>query len=265
MVWRGEVETHAGFGLDGFVVVELGAVVGGKCLDVYVVALDEPNGTLVELCGGSGAELSDQDVLGLSLDHSGDAVLVVGADDGVDFPMAESGAILGPQWALGDVALACEDPPGIVGSIAFAALLSSVPEVGVEVAAVDAVVPDVAVDSFMADVEYAMESKPAGDLLRTPIEAYQQDDDLQMPIGEAPVSPGLGASAAGSADGFARPVGPIGALIAPDLARDARSVASELDSDGALGEPLQAQGGDHIPLSRGDLVISHCIIPLLAG
>ena len=265
VVWCGEVEFHAGFGLDGFVVVEFGAVVGCECSDGSVVALDEPNDALVELCSSSCAEFSDQDVLGFSLDQGGDAVLVVSADDGVDFPVAESGAIFSPRRAFGDVALACEDATGIVGSIAFSALFSSVPEVGVEVAAVDAVIPDVAIDGLMADIEHAMESKPAGDLLGAPIEAQQQDDDLQVPVGEAPVSPGLGAPAVGAGDGLARPIGPIGALIALEFTGNTRAVASELDSDGALREPLHAQGGNHIPLSRGDLAIPHCIIPLLAG
>ena len=163
------------------------------------------------------------------------------------------------------MAFVCMDSPGIVGSIAFSALLARLSEVGVEAATVDAVVPDVAVDGLMADVEHTMEPKPAGDLLGAPIEAQQQDDDLKMLVGELPVSPGLGAPTAGAADGLARPIGPIGALIALEFTANARAVASELDSDGALREPLHAQGGNHIPLSRGVLVITHCIIPLLGG
>jgi len=264
-MWCREIEGGTGFSFDVFVVMELGAVVGGECLDLSDLAKDEPNDSPVELCRGAGAELSDDDVLRLSLDHGGDTVMVVGTDDGVDFPMPDSRAIHGAWWALGDVTFPGKDPTGIVGSIAFATLLESLSEVGVELAAADAVVPDVAINSFVADVEDSVQAQPAGDLLWAPVEAQQRDDHLQVPVGEAPVSPGVGASAARSADGLARSVTSVNALIAPDFSRNRRAVAPELLGDGALGESLQAQRGDHIPLCRGDLAISHSIVPFLGG
>ena len=100
VVWGREVERGSGSGLDGFVVVELGAVVSGEGPDGSFLAMNELSDSAIELCGGSGAELFDQDVFGFSLDHCGDAVLVVGSDDGIDFPVAEAGAILSTGRAL---------------------------------------------------------------------------------------------------------------------------------------------------------------------
>lgn len=123
MVWGGELETRSGFVLDGGVRVEFGAVVGGDGSGGGLFALDERDDLSVEFVGGARSQLSDDDVLGLSFDQGNDAVTVMGAHDGVRFPMAEARAVLGTRWALRDVALVGENSPRIGAPIAFSAFL----------------------------------------------------------------------------------------------------------------------------------------------
>ena len=112
MVWCSEIEAHTGFVLDSVISVELGSVVGGDCPESVPIAFDERNDLSIELSGGARAELSDDDVLRFTLDQGDDAVTVVSAHDGIGFPMAEAGAVVGPRGTLGDMALVGEDPPG---------------------------------------------------------------------------------------------------------------------------------------------------------
>ena len=265
MVWCGEVEARAGFVFDSGVGVEFGAVVGGYGFDCGLLALDERNDLSIELIGGTRAQLSDDDVFGLTFDQSDDAVPVMSAHDSVRFPMAEARAVLGAWRALGDVAHIGQYSPGIGAAVALAALLRGLAQALVEASPVTAVVPDVAVDSLMADVEYAVEAQPAGDLLGTPVQAQQGNDHLQMPIGEAPVAPGMRAAGEGAAISFAGTVGAVVALIAANLPEHGAAVASKLVGDGGQGESLHAQSGDHIPLPGGDLAVVHRRGPLLAG
>ncbi len=265
MVWSGEVEAHTGFVFDVAVGVEFGAIVGGHGFHLSRLAIDEFNDFSIQFGGGARAELADDDVFGLSLDHGDDAVAVIGADDGIGFPVAEAGAVLSAWRALRDVALIREDPAGIGASVAFSASFRSLAEMEVEAPAVAAIVPDVSVDGLMADVEYAVEAQPAGDLLRAPVETQQGDDHLEVLVGETPVAPGVGAPAAGAAIGLAGAVVAIVTVIAADLPGNGAAVAAELPGDGGLRESLHAQSGDHIPLSGGDLEIAHRKIPLLAG
>lgn len=83
MVWSGEVEARTGFLFDGGVGVELCAVVCGDGSDCGSFALDESDDRSIELGGGARTQLSDDDVLGLSLDQGDDAVPVVGTHNGV--------------------------------------------------------------------------------------------------------------------------------------------------------------------------------------
>ncbi len=161
MVWCSEIEAHTGFVLDSVISVELGSVVGGDCPESVPIAFDERNDLSIELSGGARAELSDDDVLRFTLDQGDDAVTVVSAHDGIGFPMAEAGAVVGPRGTLGDMALVGEDPPGIGGSVAFSALFCGVAQVGVEVPTIAAVVPDMTVDGLVADVEDAVQAQPA--------------------------------------------------------------------------------------------------------
>lgn len=123
MVGIGEVESDTGLVFDMLIGMELGAVVGGNCCEGALLATDKLNDFLIELGGGPGSELPDEEVFGFSFDDGDDAVVIVGAKDGVDFPMAEARAILSTRGSLRDVALSGEDPPRIVGSVAFPAFL----------------------------------------------------------------------------------------------------------------------------------------------
>ena len=265
MVRGREVEARAGFVFDGGVGVELGPVVGGDSSDFRSFALDEGDDLSIELVGGARAQLADDDVLGFTFDEGDDAVPVMSAHDSVRFPMAEAGAVLGTRWALGNVALIGEYSPGIGAPVALPALLRGLAQALVKPPPVIAVVPDVAVDSLMADIEDPVEAQPAGDLLGTPVLAQQRSDHLQLALGEAPIAPGMRASGAGAAIGFAGTVGAIVALIAANLPGHGAAVVSDLVGDSGQGESLHAQSGDHIPLSGGDLAVVHRSRPLLAG
>ena len=54
---------------------------------------------------GSGVELGDHDVAGLTIDEREDAVLV-GSEDGVAFQVADAGPVLGTGRSFGDGTLA---------------------------------------------------------------------------------------------------------------------------------------------------------------
>ena len=265
MIWGSEVEARTDFVFDSGVGVELGAVIGGDGFDRGPLALDERNDLPIELIGGTRAQLSDDDVFGLTLNQGDDAVPVMGAHDGVRLPMAEAGSVVGAKRALGDVALIGQDSPGIGASVAFPALLRGLAQESVKAPAVAAVVPDVTIDGLVTDIENTLEAQPAGDLLRAPVQAQQGNDHLQMPVGEAPIAPGMGASGASAPFGLAGSVGAVVTLIAVQLPGDRAAVASNLVGDGGQGESLHAQSGDHIPLSGGDLAVVHRSRPLLAG
>ena len=44
-------------------------------------------------------------------------MLVVAADDGIQLPMSNPGAVVCTDWSLGDVALVGHDTAGIIGPI----------------------------------------------------------------------------------------------------------------------------------------------------
>ena len=72
-----------------------------------------------------------------------------------------------------------QDTARIVCTIALA-LFSGLSEMGVKLAAEVAVVPDISVDSGVTNEKDAVDAKPAGDLLRAPIQAQQAGDDLEL-------------------------------------------------------------------------------------
>ena len=84
-----EEEADAGGALELSVIVELGAVVGGDGFEQRWVAAHEPQSPSIGVLFGSGSELADEDVAGFALDEGQEAVLIAGADDGVDLPVAD--------------------------------------------------------------------------------------------------------------------------------------------------------------------------------
>jgi hypothetical protein len=265
MVRCSEVEVGAGGLFDFAVLMELGAVVGGEGSDVAGLALDQGDDAFVQFVGCAGFEFADEGVFGFAFDHAEDAVVVVGADNGVDFPVAESGTVFGAGWTLGDVAFSRQDAAGIDGAVAFTALFAGLAQMGIEVAAVEVVIPDEAVDGFMADREDPVPAQPAGDLLGAPIQTQKGANQLQVTVGKMPVAARLAAPTSGTAVGLTGAIVTVVAAVAPDLAADGTAVSTQAPGYIGVAESLQTHGGNHISLFGGDLVIPHGKCPLLGG
>jgi hypothetical protein len=101
MMGIGEVEDGIADALDGAAIVELGSVVGADGADASLFVAIHLDDASVEFGGSTSLELSDE---GISGDHGNDAITVVGAHDGIDFPVADTGALFRASWAVGDVA-----------------------------------------------------------------------------------------------------------------------------------------------------------------
>ena len=113
----------------------------------------------VELSDSSVAELADDEISDLSLDEGDDAVLS-GAEHGIDLPVTEEGSVLGSSGSLGDVTLTGEATTGVIGAVAFPALLAGLSKEFVAQAPTALVTPDVAVDGLVADAEDAILAEP---------------------------------------------------------------------------------------------------------
>lgn len=119
MVGRAEVEFDASGVFDGCVIVELGTVICSNGSYPALLSADQLNHSAVEFSGGTCLELADDEVLSFTLHEGDDAVLVVAAHDGVDFPVAYPRAVLCGLRPFGDMPLASHDAPGIIGPVAF--------------------------------------------------------------------------------------------------------------------------------------------------
>lgn len=118
--------------LDEFVVMELGAIIGGDGFEVFGESAHQLEGSGIGLLLGTGLELADEQVPGSSLDEADDAVFGVLADDGVDLPVAGFEALLDSGRSFADVAFAGESAAGVIGPVAFAASFSGATQVGEE-------------------------------------------------------------------------------------------------------------------------------------
>jgi len=260
----GEIEGSAGGLLEGGVVVELGAVVGGDGLEALRMAAYESQSAAIGVFLGSSSELADHEVAGFAIDDSDEAVVIALADDGIDFPVADLGALFGGERSLADVSFAGEAPATVVGAVAFTPSLAGAAQVCVQRAAQHAITPDVTVDGLVTDAQRVAQS--AADLLWAPAFAKQSFDGTQIGAGEALITSGAGASAGGALDGLARPVMTIPAgAVALEFSADAAAVAAELASDLRLVETLPSQGRENISFLGGDLAVRHRRLPCLGG
>src|SRR5574337_1149103 len=245
MVRVGEVEAHAGLCLDLFVVVELGAVVGGEGLEAPSMFANQPHSALGQFGLAAIRQFADQGVAGLAFDQGHDAVLAAGAHHGVDFPVSGFAAILDARRPFADVPLAGEAAAAVVATIALAPLLAGAAQVLVQPSATPFVAPDVLVDGLVTARKHVVAPQVAGNLLRTP-QVWEQAFDQAERVGpEAPIAPRSRTPAAGAASGFARPVGAIVAAVAAKLARDAAGVSAQLARNPRGAVPLRSQGGEH--------------------
>src|SRR5574337_857611 len=263
MVRVGEIEAHACLLFDAFVVMELGAVVGGDGLEAPSMFANQPHSAFGQFGLAAVSQFADQGVAGLAFDQGHDAILAAGAHHGVDFPVCGFAAILDARRPFADVPLAGEAAAAVVATIALAPLLAGAAQVLVQPSATPFVAPDVLVDGLVTDRKHVVAPQVAGNLLGAP-QVWEQALDQAERVGpEAPIAPR--SPAAGVASGFTRPVGAIVATVAAKLARDAAGVSAQLARNPRGAVPLRSQGGEHIPLSRGDLAIRHVDDSLLAG
>ena len=95
-----EVEARTGGVLDFLELVELRSVVSGDSTNEEHLTLNELYEPPIEFGGASSTKLADDGVSGFPLYERHDAVPVVGADDGVDFPVPEPGTIISAARSL---------------------------------------------------------------------------------------------------------------------------------------------------------------------
>ena len=212
----------------------------------------------------SSSELADEEVAGFAVDDTDETVVTALADDGVDFLVADLGALLGCGRTLADVSFAGETAAAVVGAVVFAALLAGATKVGVQGAAQAPISPDVAVDRLVADAQGA--AQPAADLLGAPPLPKQGFDTPQMRARKALITPGARATAGGALDSLAWTVAAVEAgTVALEFAADRAAVAAQLASDLGLVETLLSPGRENKPFLGGDLAIGHRRLPCLGG
>ena len=189
MVWGTEIEFRTGGILDLFELMKLGTVVGGNRTNAEHLALDEFDDYPVELRGGSSFKLPNQRISRLAFHQGDDAMPVIGSDDRVDFPVTESGSMIGSVWSLGDVSFPAHNTARISRSVSFAAFLPALPKMLVEIAAAEPVVPDVSIKGLMADGEDPVPGEPVGDLFWAPIFANHTNCQAEFLVREIPLLP----------------------------------------------------------------------------
>jgi hypothetical protein len=118
--------------------------------------------------------------------------------------------------------------------------------------------PDVAVDGFVTDVELAVESEPAGDLLRAPVFAQQSPDLCPLCGSKTAVSPGLGSPAVGVPVCELWPVSAIVVgRITSYLSANGAPVATQDARDGRGSKSLSSEQPEGVTFFVGDLAILH--------
>ena len=178
--------------------------------------------------------------------------------------MADLGTVLGGSGAIGNVVFTGKSASGVVGSITFSSFLAG-PAEQLEVGAASSfVVPDVAVNGFVADPQGAVLLEASGDLLGAPVLLEVRQHDSPVGGGEALVASRSRASPPGEVVGRARSVASILSGVPADLATDGAAVSTERTSDLGLGAALFAERGERISLFRGELaVFPHKTLPVL--
>lgn len=175
VVRSGEVEGGVELPLEGFVHVELGAVVGGDGVDGMRFVAQQRDGALESFVGADASDLADADEAALAFDD-GDGGGFAAAVDGVDLPVAKAGPVIDHCRAFSDHALAGEPAAAVVGGVALAFEFASAAQMAPEGAAARLVSPDMQVDRFVAHDAYAFDAQAANDLHRTELLAQHAFD-----------------------------------------------------------------------------------------
>jgi hypothetical protein len=128
----------------------------------------------------------------------------------------------------------------------------------VQGASASLVTPDVAVDGLVADLEQAVASQPAGDLLRAPVLSQQGLDSSPLRGGKAAIPPGLLSPAVGVPVSELRTVPPIvPGGVASHLPADGASVTTQDAGYGRASKSLASEQSYGVTFFIGDLAIPH--------
>jgi len=145
--------------------VELGAVVGGDGLECMFFWSEELDGALGSVHCGGAWELADPQLTAEAVNDSKDASFARPMH-GIDFPVAEPGALLNDRGAFRDHLFARQTAATIIVSVAFAFFLLPVSQVAPQLSTRAPVLDDPLIDGLMTHDFVSFEFGTADDLLR---------------------------------------------------------------------------------------------------
>lgn len=129
MIRIGEIESDLMSGLDGPILMKLGAIVGDDGFERRWFAPDESFGFLVEGLGGSILEFADHEEACFSLHQGHDAVGRAFAQDRIDLPVPAVPTAFHAFGAFGNMTFSGHAAPAVIGSVALSPQLWRLPEV----------------------------------------------------------------------------------------------------------------------------------------
>ena len=164
------------------------------------------------------------------------------------------------------MALAGESASTVVVAVALPPSLLSAAQVGVQLPAGSLVPPHVPVDRLVADRNVRLDREATGDLFGAPALLEQRLHPREILRSELLISPRSGPTAIGPLLGLVCAITTVGdGAVAFELAADGAPMAAQHGGDLRAPQSLHSQGGEHIPLVRGDLAVRHGESPLLGG
>ena len=131
MIGSCKVELDAGRFLDGFVVVELRAIVRGDGLDLIRHPPEQHLRSLASAEHAAVGQFADQRIARLSFHERGDAVRRVFSYHGVNLPVANGTALVDTRRPLGDVTLPGQAASAVVAVVALASKFGRASKVAV--------------------------------------------------------------------------------------------------------------------------------------
>ena len=102
-------------------------------------------------------EIPDQHVARLTFYEGGDTVIVTTAHDGVDFPVAFDAPCFDGRWSGIDHAFSGESAARVVAVVSLTSFFRGLAQVRVEFSAMALVFPDMLIDGFVADLQFALD------------------------------------------------------------------------------------------------------------
>ena len=147
----GKVNVRRQRRLDLFMPGKLFAVVCGDGQSLVQIRPQQGYGGICHDFGVFAGHFLDQGKLGNPVNYCHQCALVVFADDGVNFPIAQAGLLADYQWAVVNTDPVPDLPTLVLGPV-LPALLAAVPKVLVQRSSIELVSPNVLIDPLMADI-----------------------------------------------------------------------------------------------------------------